>query len=403
MLEAIAEKESVKYEPQVEGRGFFSRVYDEGKRAFDYANRTSVTQGLEDAVTYMKKDYEQTVTDLKQAAAVSSNVYHGIRQGIGDMNKQQIKSLANECYAFMKNKKDILDGKVDSFMNDHPSLNRFCEGVLQPNLGCTVKDVSGGYRPPANEKYASKTGVPIPGRKGKGAFTLVELLVVIAVISILASMLLPALEKAKDEAYRIVCMNNLKQIGTLSQLYIDSNDSNNDFNINHTLPNRGWGGRMYEQIIWETNAADNNRNGMGIFLKDEDDSGLGVMFCPSHKKTTHRGQQLSDNRESIQYWGSTSTVFSVNSDYAHAFAMSDNTALSEGKEGKNFVLDCEIDTSGRYSSNHKGIVNVGSLRDGHVKTIRNEEELIGRPFALDGVPDPVGSITKVLDNLRDLD
>ena len=55
------------------------------------------------------------------------------------------------------------------------------------------------------------------------AFTLVELLVVIAVVAVLASLILPALARSKDSARRIQCISNIRQLGLAAIMYWDDN------------------------------------------------------------------------------------------------------------------------------------------------------------------------------------
>jgi len=122
-------------------------------------------------------------------------------------------------------------------------------------------------------------------KRGGPGFTLVELLVVIAIIALLMAVLLPALNRAREQTRIIACLSNLKQWGIIAYLYADSN-KNSYWSGSTVSGNVGfwWPSQLKEQEqSWKKNK---------------------IWFCPTAKKMHHNenGAQLGD-LSFLSAWG----------------------------------------------------------------------------------------------------
>ncbi len=122
-------------------------------------------------------------------------------------------------------------------------------------------------------------------------FTLVELLVVISIIAMLAAILMPALAKSREMSKRIVCVGNLKQMGTAMAMYSSDYDG---YVLTHRVDSAAAGTVEYGH--WWA------RDGMGGYLNYKGGKSFsyatvkwkgGVFDCPTNPNGLDIGQSGS--------------------------------------------------------------------------------------------------------------
>ena len=239
---------------------------------------------------------------------------------------------------------------------------------------------------PANEMHPLSYPSSCNNDRGDG-FSLIEMLVVIAVLSLLIAILLPALSQARHHAHRAACAGNLRQVGLAIHLYA------HDFG--DTIPfgpaGRPVTGSNFYTVTGNVTSLlsleDGTPVGLGLLLEDYLGHQPTVLFCPGADQPSQAREQLAQvgraQAQSDFYYRHASVALLTGTPKVFHVRLSDLGRNSRGQPMAALVADVQFLAHPSLAAfqvktrtSHQRAASNILFADGHVTTVSNRNDML---------------------------